>query len=453
MTVSHVFHRRLAHPHPAAVRGAGVYLWDAAGRRYIDASGGAVVVNIGHGVAEVAQAMAAQAAAAAYVHGAAFTTEALERYSDRLARLVPLDDARFYYLTSGSEAVEAAIKFARQVQVARGEPAREVIVSRWGSYHGVTLGALAVTGKPSMRQLFAPLFHDQPHIPPPYCYRCPYGSTYPACDLACAQALDAEIERQGPARVAAFIAEPVSGATLGAVVPPPEYWPRVRATCDRYGVLLIADEVMTGFGRTGRWFAMEHWGIRPDVMTLGKGATGGYFPLAIMAARGDDVATVVRAHGDFNHGGTFSHHAVGAATALATLDYLEGHDLLARAAERGKELGRMLRATLDGRAGVGDVRGLGMMWGVEFVADRKTKAPFPAPANVGQRVSDLAFERGVILYPGHGAVDGVAGDHLMVAPPFVISPEEIGQVVEVLDEAIAATVGSLSAGQEQEKVV
>lgn len=438
MSATHVFRRRLAWPHPQVVRGEGLYLWDAAGRRYIDASGGPVVVNVGHGVAEIAQAMAAQAAAVAYVHGSAFTTESLERYSERLAALVPLDDPRFYYLTSGSEAVEAAIKFARQVQVARGEPAREVLISRWGSYHGATLGALAVTGKPAMRRLFEPLFRDQPHIPPPYCYRCPWGFGYPACGLACAQALEDEIERQGPGRVAAFIAEPVGGATLGAVVPPAEYWPRVRAICDRHGVLLIADEVMTGFGRTGRWFALEHWGVRPDVMTMGKGATGGYFPLSILGVRAADVEAVARANGDFNHGGTFSHHAVGAAAALATLDYLEGHRLVARAAEMGAMLGERLRARLGGLPGVGDVRGLGMLWGIELVADRETRAPFPPAGHLGQRVADLALERGLLLYPGHGGVDGAAGDHVMVAPPFVVTAEEIAAIVEGVGAAIEA---------------
>ena len=443
MASSHVFRRRSAFPHPVAVRGEGVYLWDAAGRRYIDASGGPVVVNVGHGVAEIAQAMADQAGAVAYVHANTFTTEALERYSDRLAEHVPMDAPHLYYLTSGSEAVEAAIKFARQVQVARGETARDVVIARWGSYHGATLGALAVTGKPAIRNLFAPLFRDQPHIPASYCYRCAFGATYPQCDLACAQALEVEIRHQGPGRVAAFIAEPVSGATLGAVVPPAEYWPRIRQTCDRYGLLLIADEVMTGFGRTGKWFGMENWAVQPDVMTMGKGATGGYFPLSIMAARAEDVATVARAHGDFNHGGTFSHHAVGAAAALATLDYLEQHGLVDAAAGRGEYLGRQLHRALDGLPCVGEVRGIGMMWGVEFVADRESRTPFSPQADFGQRVCDLAFERGVILYPGHGGADGVAGDHLMVAPPFVIAEREIDQVVEVLGEAIAAASKSV----------
>jgi adenosylmethionine-8-amino-7-oxononanoate aminotransferase len=436
---SHVFYRCMAHIHPRVERGSGVYLWDADGRRYVDASGGAVVVNIGHGVGEVAQAMAEQAAAVAYAHATLFTTSALETYSERLAPLVPLPDPRFYYLTTGSEAVETAIKFARQVQVARGEPARDLVISRWGSYHGATLGALALTGKPKMRALFAPLFRDQPHIPPPYCYRCPFDAAHPACDLACARALETEILRQGPGRVAAFIAESVSGATLGAVVPPEGYWPAMRKICDRHGVLLIADEVMTGFGRAGRWFGMEHWGVQPDVMTMGKGATGGYFPLSIAAVRAADVEAIRQVHGDFIHGCTFSHHAVGAAAALATLSYLEQHDLVSVAGARGAYLGQRLRETLEEVACVGDVRGLGMMWGVEFVADRETKAPFPPELHLGQRVCDLAFERGVIFYPGSGSVDGARGDHLMVAPPFVITEAEIDEVVGILRNSILDT--------------
>lgn len=434
--MSHVFYRRPAFPHPRAVRGEGAYLWDAEGRRYIDASGGAIVVNVGHGVEEIARAMAEQAAQVAYVHATLFTTEALETYCDELAQRVPLADPRFYLLTSGSEAVEAAIKFARQVQVARGEPSRHRVISRWGSYHGATLGALAVTGKPKMRRLYTPMFRDQPHIPPPYCYRCPLGATHPACDLACARALETEILRQGPDQVAAFLAEPVGGATLGALVPPEGYWPLVREICDRYGVLLIADEVMTGFGRTGRWFGMEHFGVEPDGMVMGKGATGGYFPLSILAVRAADVETVRRVHGEFVHGGTFSHHAVGAATALATLRYLEAHDLVRAAAERGAYLGRRLREVLPDLPWVGDIRGIGMMWAVEFVADRQTGEPFPPEEHFAQAVCDRAFDHGVLFYPGHGGVDGVRGDHLMVAPPLGTTEREIDEIVAVLRTAI-----------------
>jgi adenosylmethionine-8-amino-7-oxononanoate aminotransferase len=432
----HVFYRRMAHEYPVIERGEGAYLYDTAGRRYLDASGGPLVVNIGHGVAPVAEAMATQAAQVAYVHGNLFTTSALEAYSGRLADKVPLPDPRFFYLSSGSEAVETALKFARQVQVARGETRRDRIISRWGSYHGMTLGTLAVSGKPSMRGPYAPMFLDMPHIEPPYCYRCPFKATYPACDLACARQLNNEVLRQGPERVAGFVAEPVGGATLGAIVPPDGYWSLVREICDRYGLLLIADEVLTGFGRTGLWFAMDHYGIEPDVLAMAKGAAGGYFPISITAVRGADVEAIRQAQGDFNHGGTFSHHAVGAAAAVATMDFLEGHDLVARGASMGALLGQKLCNGLGNLPRVGDVRGIGMMWAVEFVADRETKAPFPRDAHVADRVCALCMELGVLLYPGHGSVDGVLGDHLMVAPPYIVSEEQIDEIVQTLLRAI-----------------
>jgi adenosylmethionine-8-amino-7-oxononanoate aminotransferase len=437
---SYVFYRRLGHAYPVIERGEGLYLYDVQGRRYLDASGGPLVVNIGHGVPSVAAALSAQAARIAYVHGSLFTTEALETYSRRLAGRVPVADPRFYYLTSGAEAVEAAVKFARQLQVARGEPRRDRVISRWGSYHGATLGTLALSGKPSMRNLYAPMFQEMPHIEPPYCYRCAFHTVYPACDLACARQLETEILRQGPGRVAAFLAEPVGGATLGAIVPPDGYWPLVREICERHGLLLIADEVLTGFGRTGTWFAVEQFGIRPDVLVMGKGATGGYFPLSIAAVRSEDIETLRRAQGDFNHGGTFSHHAVGAAAALATLDYLETHDLVARAARLGEKLGQTLRAALESSPTVGDVRGIGMVWAVELVADRRTREPFPAAQHVAERVCDRCMQMGVLLYPGHGGADGVRGDHVMVAPPFIVTEEQLETIVLVLHQAIQSLV-------------
>jgi adenosylmethionine-8-amino-7-oxononanoate aminotransferase len=379
----------------------------------------------------------------AYVHGNLFTTSALEAYSERLATRVPIPDARFYYLSSGSEAVETAVKFARQLQLARGAARRDQIIARWGSYHGLTLGALAISGKPSMRNLYAPLFRDMPHIDPPYCYRCPYASAYPGCDLACARDLESEILRQGPERVAAFIAEPVGGATLGGVLPPEGYWPLVRSICNRYGLVLIADEVLTGFGRTGTWFALEHFGVEPDVMVTGKGAAGGYFPLSILAARGADVDLIRQTFGDFNHGGTFSHHAVGAAAALATMDYLEEHVLVAEAARLGAYLGQALRECLSDIESVGDVRGIGMMWGVEFVADRATKAPYPVEVQFSNRVCTRCMEMEVLFYPGHGGVDGVRGDHLMVGPPYVVTERQIDTMVETLRQAIQQVAAAI----------
>ena len=426
----------MAFVHPTAVSGKGIYIRDSDGKQYIDASGGALVVNIGHGVVEVAEAMSAQADELAYVHGTMFTTSVLETYSQRLAGIVPLNQPRFYYMSSGSEAVETAIKFSRVVQLARGESTREVIISRWGSYHGLTLGALAVTGRPKFRTMFAPLFHDQPHIPPPYCYRCPFGAARSNCNLECAKELDKEIMHQGSKRVVAFIAESIGGATLGAVVPPTDYWQILAGICDKHGVLLIADEVMSGFGRTGKWFGIEHFDVKPHLMTMGKGTTGGYFPLSIIAVQNSDVETVRQVLGDFPHGSTFSHHAVGAAVATATFNYLNDHDLINAASHLGTYLGQQLKTKLSDLLCVGDIRGLGMMWAVEFVADRQTKEPFSPNRHFSQRVCDIAFQRGVILYPGSGSVDGVSGDHLMVAPPFVIKEDQIDEVIDTLRVSI-----------------
>jgi len=432
----HVFYRRLGRAYPTVEWGEGIYLYDANGKRYLDASGGSAVVNIGHGVAEVVQAIAEQAGRVAYAHATMFTTQALEEYARALAEIVPLPHPRFFFLSSGSEAVETAIKFARQAQMDRGEPGRYIVISRWRSYHGTTLGALAVSGRPYLRQPYLPLLRDAPHIPPSYCYRCPWDKSYPGCDINCAQALEAAVRLAGPENVAAFIAEPVSGASLGAATPPPEYWTLVQGICDRYGLLLIVDEVMTGFGRTGRWFAMQHWDAMPDVMVMAKGAAGGYFPLSITCVRGELVEAIRKGHGDFVHGGTFSHHAVGAAAGLAVLRYLQKHDLVMASAVKGKALGEKLSAALGDLSCVGDVRGIGLMWGVEFVSDRATKVPFPRAARFARRVADAAFDKGLIVYPSTGCADGVAGDLVMIAPPFIITEAQMDEVVRLLREAV-----------------
>jgi hypothetical protein len=429
------------HPHPVVARGEGVYLFDTDGRRYLDASGGPVLVNIGHGVDEVVGALADQARRAAYVHATMFTSQAIEDYSDALAEVTPLPEPRFFYLCSGSEATETAIKFARQVQVERGESARYLVIGRWRSYHGTTLGALAVSGRPGLRSLYLPLIHDMPHVPPPYCYRCPFGLERPACGIACAMALEDQIKILGAGTVAAFIAEPISGASLGAVVPPPEYWPLVREICDRYGLLLIDDEVMTGFGRAGRWFAIETWRVTPDVITMAKGAAGGYWPLSITAVKGEHVEVIRQGgRGDFAHGGTFSHHAVGAAAGLATLRYLQKHDLIAASAAKGERLKAKLQAALGDHPHVGDIRGQGLMLGLEFVADRAAKEPFPAAVRLACRLGDTAFERGLIIYPGQGTADGVNGDHTLIAPPFIITDEQMDEVVAILAESLEAVL-------------
>jgi adenosylmethionine-8-amino-7-oxononanoate aminotransferase len=365
-----------------------------------------------------------------------FTSRAVEDYSAALAEVTPLENPRFFYLCSGSEAVETAIKFARQVQVERGQSQRYQIISRWQSYHGTTLGALTVSGRPGLRKLYLPMMVQTPHIEPPYCYRCPFNLNYPDCGIRCAYALEDAIKINGPETIAAFIAEPMSGATLAAAVPPPEYWPLLREICDQYGVLLIADEVLTGLGRTGEWFAIDTWNVESDIITVAKGAGGGYFPLSITAVKTTDVQTIRAGHGDFSHGGTFSHHAVGAAVGLAVLRYLQEYNLVEAARLQGEKLGRKLQIALGDHPHVGDIRGQGLLWGVEFVADRASKEPFPAKRGLAKKIGDAAFARGLIVYPVSGNVDGQRGDQIVIAPPFIVSDEQLDEIVGLLVETL-----------------
>ena len=322
-----VFYRKMAHERPMIAYGKGIYLYDRQGKKYLDGSGGPLVVNVGHGRPEVIEAMQRQLSEAAYVHAIMFTSESLEQYASELAELVNVDDPRFFFLSSGSEVVEAAIKLARQIQMARGQGDRHLVISRHFSYHGMTLGALGVSGRPPLRTPYFDMIRDSPLVNPPYPYRNDLDGERAAARL------EQVFLEYGPERVAAFIAEPISGASLGAAVPPSDYWPWIRHICDRYGVLLIADEVLVGFGRTGKWWALEHWHVSPDIMVSAKGAAAGYFPFGFVAARQEDVSQIQRALGDFNHGGTFSHHAVGAAAGLATLppvSMTEANDLPSR---------------------------------------------------------------------------------------------------------------------------
>lgn len=432
----HIFYRRMAHPHPIISYGKGVYLYDTDGQQYIDASGGPVLVNIGYGVPEVVEAMRRQAETAPYIHATMFTSQPLEDYAEALAAVTPLDNPRFFFLSSGSEAVETALKFARQVQVERGKPGRYLVVSRWRSYHGTTLGALSVSGRPGLRRLYLPMMQAPPHIEPPYCYRCPFGTTYPECGLRCAHELERAIKINGAESIAAFIAEPISGASLAAAVPPPDYWPLIRQICDHYGLPLIVDEVMTGLGRTGAWFAIESFGVQPDVITMAKGVGGGYFPLSITAVKTEDVETIRNGQGDFSHGGTFSHHPVGGAVGLAVLRYIQQHRLVEAARRQGEKLGQKLQAAFADHPHVGDIRGRGLMWGLEFVADRRTREPFPPQQGRAKKLGDAAFKRGLIIYPGSGNVDGVRGDQTMIAPPFIVTDEQLDEIVGRLAEAV-----------------
>jgi adenosylmethionine-8-amino-7-oxononanoate aminotransferase len=427
----HVFYRKLTRTYPLVTHGEGIYLYDENGRRYIDGSGGALVVNIGHGRKEVLQKITEQVERVGYVHGTQFTTESIEAYGDALGEILPKGLGKIYFLSGGSESIEAAIKMARQYFLESGQSQRWRVVARWHSYHGNTLGALSLTGRIGMRRPYLPLLIDFPHFPPPYCYRCPFGLTYPECGLECARALEPVIRMEGPETISAVILEPILGATIGAVVPPDGYLSIIQEICKRYGILLIDDEVMAGMGRTGRWFAVEHWGVSPDIMVLGKGMSGGYFPLSAMITRSEYVDRLREKTGGFVHGHTFSHHPIGCAVGLAVLETIKKNQLVERSSSRGEYLLRRLEE-LKAFPFVGDVRGKGLMTAIEFVKDQKTKEPFPRTAKFTERVIDSTFENGLVLYPGTGFVDGVNGDMVMVGPPLIIEESQIDEIIEIL---------------------
>ncbi|MFZ3217530.1 MAG: aspartate aminotransferase family protein [Candidatus Acidiferrales bacterium] len=439
MTDEAFFPRNFLKTYPQAVRGEGCFVYAAGGRRYLDASGGAAVVTIGHGVESVAHAIAEQASRLAYVHSSQFQTAVAEKLAARILALAPQGmrkNGRVYLTSGGSEATETALKLARQYWLERGEKKRFRVISRLQSYHGSTLGALSVSGNVRRREPFEPLLKEWGHIPPCFCYRCPFGLKYPECNVDCADELDRLLEREGSKDVAAFIFEPVVGATLGAVAPPDGYVQRLAEICHRHGILLIADEIMSGMGRTGKPFAVEHWGVTPDMILVGKGLASGYAPLGAVIVAGHVVEAVSQGSGAFLHGFTYNGHPASAAAGNAVLDYIEQENLFARVEPAGRELREALEP-LRKFSVVGDIRGLGLLLAIEFVRDAKTRAPFPPDARVAYRVQDDALEAGVIVYPGQGCVDGTRGDHILIAPPFTITTPLIQMLVAGLEQAIA----------------
>ncbi|GMU64307.1 MAG: hypothetical protein AMXMBFR36_05810 [Acidobacteriota bacterium] len=423
--------RRLDRELPAAVAGDGCWLVAADGRRWLDASGGAIVANLGHGprfLDEVGAAMAEAASAVGYVNGTQFTNPWAERLAEALVPHLPGALRHSYFLSSGSEAVEAAAKLARQVQLDRGESGRWKVISLDPSYHGNTLGALALSGRDSARAPFAPMLVDFPRIPGPDPYRHPDEIEHAA------DRLEEEILRQGAGTVAAFLAETVGGSSTGARVTPPGYFSRVREICDRHGVLWIADEVMCGMGRTGRWFACERVGAVPDLMVLGKGLAAGCAPLAAVVASSEIVSTVARARGGFVHAQTYTHLPASTAAGLATVAILERERLVERAGALGPRLFVALEPLRE-HPWVGDVRGVGLLAGVELVADRATKRPFPRAARIAERVTAAAFARGLVVWPNTGHVAG-EGDLLMLGPPFLVTAAELDEIALRLRKAL-----------------
>jgi adenosylmethionine-8-amino-7-oxononanoate aminotransferase len=438
-----VLRRSFRKPYPTAVRGEGVYVWDADAKRYLDFSGSAVVNFIGHGVREIGDAMAEQARQLEFVHTSQFTTPVAEEFAQELLDFAggSFRGGAVYFTSGGSESVETALKLARQYQVEIGQPRRSQVLSRNQSYHGSTLGALAVSGNKKRRQMYLPMVREFAHIGMPYCYRCDFDCS-DGC-RNCGQQYAAELEQAIEAakgEVAGFIFEPMSGATLGAVVPPPGYLERIAEICCREGVLLIADEVMTGVGRTGRNFSVEHWNVAPDILVAAKGLSSGYAPLGAVIASKKVVDGIAAGTGAFMHGFTYNAHPVAVAAGRAVKARVQAQKLVHAAdSEVAGTPAAALKIALGGLRdleAVGDVRGLGLLWAVEFVADKKAKQPFPAERNFSARVGQECLRRGLLVYPMQGSVDGVAGDHILVAPPAVITGEQITWAVEQLRGAI-----------------
>jgi adenosylmethionine-8-amino-7-oxononanoate aminotransferase len=430
---------------PTVQKGNGIYLYDSSGRRYIDGSSGPVVCNIGHGVKEIGEAYAAQAEKVAYVFRSHFTNEPVEKLAAMIAEMAPKDLGRVFFVSSGSEGTEMAAKIARQYYLERNELRKELIISRWLSYHGITMGALSMSGHVLRRKNFVTSLLPYPKINAPYCYRCPENSKYPACKLACAYRLRETIQMIGEEYISAFIAEPVVGAAGGAITPPAEYYTIIREICDEFDILFIADEVMTGFGRTGLNFGIENWNVTPDMIVFAKGASAGYYPLAGVVIS-EKIYRVLRdgKKGIFAPGHTYSGTPMAGAVGVKVLEYLQKNNLIANVNQlKGylmEQLKRLSRHTI-----VGDIRGKGFLLGMEFVKDQKTREPFDFEESgyVANLIAQKAFENGLIIYPGTGTVNGHHGDHILIAPPFIIKKEQIDELISLLNQSIEEAEAAL----------
>jgi adenosylmethionine-8-amino-7-oxononanoate aminotransferase len=443
---SRVLHRSLRETPPKAIGGEGVYLFAEDGRRVIDASGGAAVSCLGHQHPRVIAAIAKQASTLAYAHTAFFTSEPAEALAERLVGHEPGGLAYAYFVSGGSEAIEASIKLARQYFIERGEPQRQHFIARRQSYHGNTLGALAAGGNAWRRAPYAPLLSDAfSHVTPAFAYHEKHDGESDAQFVArLATELEAEFQRLGPETVAAFLAEPVVGATAGAVTAPDGYFKAVREICNRHGALLILDEVMSGMGRTGTTHAWEQEGVAPDIQAIAKGLGGGYQPIGAMLASGKIIDTIRAGSGAFQHGHTYLAHPLACAAALEVQNVIREDGLLERVKERGKQLEQRLTERFGNHRHVGDIRGRGLFWAIELVADRAGRSSFDPALKLNQKIKAEAFANGLGCYPGGGTVDGVRGDHVLLAPPYITSADEIDLIVDKLGTAVDHVLRSVN---------
>ena len=439
MKSAHVFHRHTKADLPVAVRGDGAYILDAVGKRYLDASGGAAVSCLGHSDKTVVDAIKAQLDALPYAHTGFFTTEAVETLADKLVEHAPDGIDRVYFLSGGSEAVEAALKLARQYFLETGQPERRHVIARWQSYHGNTLGALSAGGNRWRRSQFEPMLTGaMHHVSPCHAWRWKEtDETDGQYADRLAQELDDKINDLGPETVAAFVCEPVVGATMGAVPAVEGYLGKIKAVCERHGVLMILDEVMCGMGRTGWLYACLEDGVQPDMIAIAKGLGAGYQPIGALLVSGRIFKAVEAGSGFFQHGHTYMGHPTACAAANAVLDRMIGDDLLSNVRARGEELRNALKGRFGNHPNIGDIRGRGLFLGMEIVADRSTKEPFDPALGINKAIKKRAMDEGLMCYPMGGTVDGQRGDHILLAPPFILTPDQVGEITDKLERAMA----------------
>ena len=435
-----VFWRNLTESPLIIDSGDGVYLYDEEGNKYLDAASGAAVCALGHGNSEIATVMKEQAEKLNYTHTSDYASRPLVEFSERLASISPEGLTKVHPVSGGSESNETALKLARTYHKMRGDSERYKIVSRSSSYHGATLGALSLSGKTSRQRDYAPMMLPNPKIAPAYCYRCPFDESPDNCYLECADDLERAIVQEGEETISGFMAEPVSGASAPGVHPPDEYWGRIREICDKYGILLIVDEVMSGMGRTGKWWGIDHTNVEPDMICSSKGLGSGYTPLGAVVIHDKIYRTVKKAEGSFNHGFTYEGNPISSAVGSEIIKIMQRDGLVDRAAAMGERLLVRLKESLGDHPNVGEIRGRGLLIGVEFVRDRKTKEPFGRESNLPVRMREAGIEQGLHVYPGGSPINGVWTDHVMLAPPFTITEEHVAEMVSGLHDAVEEVI-------------
>jgi len=443
---NHVLYGSLQKKYPVIVKGEGVYVYDDQGNRYLDAIGGVCVVNIGHTVQEIIKAITEQARLLAYSYSGEVDNLPRQSLAKKLDQWAPagMGDTRTFFCSGGAEANESALKIGYQYHCERGHPGKLKVIGRWQSYHGNTIAALSMGGRTTWRSLYGPYLLPFPHIPPPYCYRCPWGLDYPQCAIQCAHELERVIRQEGPENISAFIAEPIIGTSMSAVVPPPEYYPIIREICDHYDVLFIADEVMSGVGRTGKKWAIEHWEVSPDILTTAKGIAGGYAPLAATILSNKIWQAFNVGSQSVLHSYTYGGNPLSCTAGNAVLTYIEEHQLIQRAGQMGDLLLQKLAAELSDLPWVGDIRGKGLFAGVELVEDKETKQPFPVEQRITSKVEEAAFQNGLMVLGGAGGlIDGVQGDHIELVPPYTIDADQVDFIATTLRKSITQVIKNL----------